>query len=118
MFVCGGRCRSWQLGSVGPRAVFAPGWLPSLPVQEESLKSAPGPDLEGLGVLMPVESVFFPLRTDAALAHTQGCKQLAQMPGPPLSISRPLRSLGSDSSHPPGTSLVLTLSPQPLSPNS
>lgn len=101
--------------SHGPRAVSAPGRLPS-PVQEASLESAPGPGPGGAqGALDAAESVFFPLWTDAALAHGQGCKQHTDAQASPPA-SRPLHSLGSDSSHPPGTSLILTtphLAPSP-----
>ena len=117
VFICGSRCRSRWLGSV-VRGLS----LPQVGSHHQSRRRVwnplPGPDLEVLRVLwMPAESVFFPLWIDAALAHVQGCKQHTDAQAS-LSASCPLHSLGSDSSHPPGTSLVLTTPLSAPSPDS
>lgn len=118
--VCSSAAAGAEAGSLVPwfEDCLCPGLAPITSPRGEFGEERRGLDLEVLRAFwMPAESVFFPLRTDVALAHTQGCKQHTDAWASP-SISCPLYSLGSDSSHPPGTSLILTSPPSALSPNS
>lgn len=76
----------------------------------------PGPGPGGAQGVLDASGECFLFSADGCSWPILKVANSTQMPGPPCPSPRPLRSLGSDSSHPPGTSLVLTSPPQPFTP--